>query len=129
GGGNGFFVDRVLDEFPNATATLVDNAQTLLNRNRQHPRKRLVLGSADDLVKQFDGQRFDVVSLHWVLHHMVVRSWDDSTAMQVRLTRDVRQLLTERGRVSVLENMYQGRVAESFAPWLIYQLTSSKALA
>jgi hypothetical protein len=129
GGGNGFFVDRILAEFPNATATLVDNAQTLLNRNRQHPRKRLVLGSADDLSKQLGGQRFDVVSLHWVLHHMVVRSWGGSAAMQVRLLRDVRQLLSDRGRVSVLENMYQGRVVESFAPWLIYQLTSSRALA
>ena len=129
GGGNGVFVDRILAEFPNATATLVDNAQTLLNRNRLHPRKKLMLGSADDLTKLFAGQRFDAASLHWVLHHMVVRSWRRSTETQVRLLRDVRGLLSDRGRLSVLENMYQGRVVPSFAPWAIYQLTSSRALA
>jgi hypothetical protein len=129
GGGNGFFVDRVLAEFPNANATLFDNAQTLLDRNRPHPRKHLVLGSGDDLPRVFEGKRFDVVSLHWVLHHMVVESWKGSTQMQVNLLRNARQLLSERGRLSVLENMYQGRMAESFAPWLIYQLTSSRALA
>lgn len=129
GGGNGVFVDRILAEFPNATATLLDNAQTLLTRNRLHPRKKLVLGSADDLSRLFHGTKFDVASLHWVLHHMVVRSWRRSTEAQVRVLCDVRRVLSERGRLSVLENMYQGRVVPSFAPWLIYQLTSSRALA
>lgn len=129
GGGNGVFVDRVLAEFPNATAVLLDNAQTLLNRNRPNPRKKLVLGSADDLPRLFPDRRFDVASLHWVLHHMVVHSWRRSTEAQVRVLREVRRVLGERGRLSVLENMYQGRVAPSFAPWLIYQLTRSRALA
>jgi trans-aconitate methyltransferase len=49
GGGNGQYLDMLLEQFPNAQGTLVDSAQFMLDQNRPHPRKQIILGNLDDL--------------------------------------------------------------------------------
>ncbi len=42
GGGNGRFADILLSRFPNAVVHNVDISRELLERNTQHPRKRII---------------------------------------------------------------------------------------
>jgi hypothetical protein len=50
GGGNGQYLDMLLEQFPNAQGTLVDSAQFMLDQNKPHPRKQLILGNLEDLL-------------------------------------------------------------------------------
>jgi hypothetical protein len=129
GGGNGVFVDRVLDAYPRARVTVVDNAAGLLATNRPHERKELVKESAERTAELFRGRAFDIICFHWVLHHMVTGSYRRTREMQVHVLGLARSLLSPRGRLSVFENVYRGRVVSRKSGWLIYQLTSSKLLS
>src|SRR5688572_22692908 len=88
GGGNGVFVDKVLDLFPRCRATLLDNAEPLLEANKPHPRKELVKASVEELRQVLGERRFDVICYHWVLHHMVMPSYTATREMQVRVLRE-----------------------------------------
>jgi ubiquinone/menaquinone biosynthesis C-methylase UbiE len=129
GGGNGHFVDIVLATYPEASATLIDNAGLLLAANRSHPRKELVSGSVENLGLRFNGRTFDVICLHWTLHHLVLDSYRDTTAFQQRVIRDAASLLSPRGRLSVFENVFNGLVIDSLPGRIAYRLTSSRSLA
>jgi SAM-dependent methyltransferase len=127
GGGNGRFADRLLEEYPNAAGTVLDNSEILLARNTASVRKTLVYGSADSL----DGIKgpFDLVSVHWLLHHLVGESYRQTRQHQLEALQAVRRLLTPRGRVSIFENMYQGWLFEDLPGRLIYQVTAARWLA
>ena len=71
GGGNGAFLDEMLTAFPAARGTNLDISEHLLGKNKPHPRKRLVHGSIGDLTALFPREKFDVMTINWVLHHLV----------------------------------------------------------
>jgi SAM-dependent methyltransferase len=127
GGGNGRFADRLLEEYPNATGTILDNSEVLLARNASNVRKTLVCESVENL-GEVKG-RFDVVSVHWLLHHLVGESYRQTRRNQLRALRTLRDLLTPRGRVSVFENMYQGWVFEDLPGRLVYHVTAARLIA
>ncbi len=127
GGGNGRFADQLLERYSSARGTVLDNSETLLARNRLDPRKKLILGSAGDL-QQVQGT-FDVVCMHWLLHHLVGNSYSESRANQLRTLRQLSDLLNVGGRVSVFENDYIGWLTDSLPPYLIFAATASRVLA
>jgi ubiquinone/menaquinone biosynthesis C-methylase UbiE len=128
GGGNGVFADRVLDNYPEASAAVLDNSDKLLARNRPDSRKVLIHASASDLEHVVD-RCYDVIFFNWVLHHLLGSSYA-TTLQNMRLAlSDAVSFLTERGRVSVFENMYDGLVVDGLPSRLIYTLTSSRRLA
>lgn len=126
GGGNGRFADQLLALYPQARVTVLDNSEVLLARNKQHDRKQLRLGSANSLDALEES--FDLISLHWLLHHLVGESFRETRANQVNTLRAARGLLSSRGRVSVFENDYHGWAPEPYPTWLIYQVTASRPL-
>jgi Methyltransferase domain len=127
GGGNGRFVDRILMSYPNATATVLDNSQLLLDKNKPNPRKILVNASADAL-ENLD-TKYDLICINWVLHHLVSESYDQTRSNILSTLAKLESLLTLRGRVSVFENMYNGLIIDNLPSHLIYRLTSFKAIA
>lgn len=127
GGGNGRFADRLLREYPGSTGTVLDNSEVLLARNTASARKSLVCDSVENLGR-VDG-RFDLISVHWLLHHLVGESYRQTRRNQHAALESLRSLLTPRGRISMFENMYQGWVLESLPGRLIYQATSTRAIA
>lgn len=129
GGGNGRFADRVLAQFPNATATVIDNSESLLAKNTQNPRKAIICDSVENLATIAEARRFDIVCFHWLLHHLVANSYTGTTNNQLKALAAARSLLTSRGRISVFENMYEGYVFDHLPGLLIYHLTSAKAIA
>lgn len=129
GGGNGMFADSLLKMFPNAQGTVLDNGEVLLRQNRPHPRKTTVLESATRLVERLGRGRYDLVSMNWLLHHLVTETYAGTRALQSRVLREAAGLLSPGGRVLVMENLYEGTVFRTFPGRLVYELTSSRVLA
>ena len=129
GGGNGVFCDRLLETFPEAEGTVLDNARVLLERNAKSPRKTLVDGSAEHLAWYFEPRSFDLVFLNWVVHHFVVDGYRSTRAQQVEILQAASELTRDAGSVSIFENLYQGRVVDNSPSWLIFQLSRSRSLA
>ena len=127
GGGNGVFTDTVLETYPNSNGTLLDNSEKLLSRNRKNERKKLVCASVEDLAA-LDG-RFDVVFVHWLLHHLIGNSYVETRRNQLVTLANLAQYLTERGRISVFENTCNGWLVDNLPGWLIFQISSAKAIA
>jgi SAM-dependent methyltransferase len=127
GGGNGRFADRLLLRYPNARGTVLDNSQVLLALNVPNERKDLICKSVESVSDIKD--RFDLISVHWLLHHLVGESYSQTRRNQMRTLRALRALLTPRGRISVFENMYQGWVREGLPGWLSYHITSARRIA
>lgn len=125
GGGNGRFVDRLLEEFPNASGTVLEPSELLLGRNAPHARKTLLMGTAAALPPA----RYDLICVHWLLHHLVLESYETTRQEQVRTLTALRAHLTERGRISVYENIYEGWLGDDLPGWLIYQGTALRRLA
>lgn len=125
GGGNGRFVDRLLEEFPAATGTVLEPSVPLLQRNAPHARKTLIKGMACGI----PDRRYDLICVHWLLHHLVGESYAATRQEQVRILRVLGEHLTERGRISVYENIYAGWLLDDLPGWLIYQATALRGLA
>jgi len=129
GGGNGLFADRILARYPASCGVVLDNSSLLLGRNRRSERKDLILASAEKLAELHLGQ-FDIIFFNWVLHHLVARRRYRASRRNIEtVLRTARSLLTERGRVSIYENVYDGWLFDGLPSWLIYRATSSAALA
>lgn len=79
GGGTGKFVDKILNEFPNSQAVIIDSSELLLSKNTEHPRKSTIMNSVENLAKVFENEKFDFISLNCVLHHFVDDSYTEST--------------------------------------------------
>ena len=120
GGGNGRFADTLLDRFPHSSCVLVDSAESLLALNSPHPRKTLAHHSIETCEAALAGARFDLVCFHWVLHHFVAGSFGATRAFQQQALEVARGLLTDRGRVSVFENLYEGFVFDSLPGRTVY---------
>lgn len=127
GGGNGHFCDQLLERYPDAQGTVLDNSELLLARNRPHPRKTVVYGSAMELDSV--AGKYDVLALHWLLHHLVGNSYRESRANQLACLRAARSLLTARGRISVFENDYVGWLPDPLPTLAIYQATAFRLMA
>ena len=128
GGGNGTFADRVLSFYPKARGTVLDNSELLLSRNVKNERKTLILASAENLTS-IDAGSYDMISCNWVLHHLVDSSYSRSREHQLNALKQMKRLLTPRGRISVFENNYAGFVQDNLPGRIIYAATSSKILA
>lgn len=127
GGGNGRFLDTILDSFPLAHGTLLDISPRLLDLNRPHPRKTLKLTSVDSLDHAFPPQSFDVIMLNWLLHHLVSPGYA-ACSDNCRITLSAcSRLLKPRGTIIVTENMFDGFGGNNLPSWIIYQITRIRA--
>lgn len=129
GGGTGRFADQLLERYPRATGTVLDSSERLLAGNRPHDRKTLINDSVERLAELFAPGEFDLICFHWLLHHLVFSSWSGSRLAMVKALGAARELLSERGRVSLFENMYDGLLIDGMPGFLIFTLTSSKLLS
>jgi ubiquinone/menaquinone biosynthesis C-methylase UbiE len=125
GGGNGHFLDVLLNRFPRATGVLVDVSETLLRQNQPHPRKQLVKASVDQLPFGIKST-FDVITVNWLLHHLVGSSYQQSHSNAVNLLWKCKYLLSKRGVIVVTENMFEGILYSNLPSHLIFAITSTR---
>ena len=126
GGGNGMFADRLLAAYPHSKGTVLDNSEVLLSRNQPNERKALLLDSVENL--NGINMCYDIIIVNWLLHHVVGDSYALTRRNQVSTLRTLGTLLTERGRISVFENVYDGLLIESLPGWLIFQLSANQTI-
>ncbi|MEO0945391.1 MAG: class I SAM-dependent methyltransferase [Pseudomonadota bacterium] len=126
GGGNGTFSDWVIRNLPNARVTVLDISDYLLDRNVPHERKTLVKGNVMKADEILAGQKFDIVAVNWLLHHLVADNYASSVSNQEEMLRRFGNILTDRGVVSVGENMYNAMVGKDMPSRLIYELTACR---
>lgn len=129
GGGNGVFADSLLDLYPNCNVDLLDYSEQLISRNSKHPRKKLIVASVEEISNHNDLEEYDLICMHWVLHHFVCDSYQETTHMLTRVLKMCRGRLKPGGRISIFENMYDGMLLDSLPSHLIYRLTSAKSIA
>lgn len=130
GGGNGLFLDMLLDIFPEAQGTLIDAAPFMLERNTPHPRKRLIHGNLETFSVQFDAdQKFDLIFFSDILHHCIVSTYRESREMQMSIVQSAVRLLAPNGRIVVCERILDSRWNNDFSARLVYRLTRCKTLA
>jgi len=127
GGGTGRFADRLLAEYPGSKGTVLDNSEVLLSRNLPSERKAVLLDSVENLDQI--NMRYDIILVNWVLHHVVGDSYALTRRNQLWTLRTLGTLLTERGRISVFENVYDGLLIGNLPGWLIYQLSANQAIS
>jgi hypothetical protein len=126
GGGNGVFADRLLAAYSRSDGTVLDNSEVLLARNQPNERKTVMLDSVENL--EHLEKKYDIIFLNWLLHHVVSESYAQTRRNQLWTLSAVNALLTERGRVSVFENLYEGFLIGNLPSRIIFLLTSSQAI-
>ncbi|MCS7466749.1 methyltransferase [Stieleria sp. ICT_E10.1] len=127
GGGNGVFADKMLAAYPEATGTVLDNSELLLQRNKPHARKALELRSAE-FVDGLD-HSFDLIFFNFVLHHFVVGGYLETRRRQIDILRKAASRLKPDGHIVFLECMPQGMISDTLCSFLINRITSSRLLA
>jgi SAM-dependent methyltransferase len=123
GGGNGRFLDSLLAALPNARGTLIDISADLLARNIDHPRKEMINGSIADLSDFLAGQTFDIITLNWVLHHLVGRSYQVCRRNVVECLAACSDLLAPGGVIIVTDNMFDGFFGLNLPSHVIFAIT------
>jgi len=101
GGGNGIFTDKILETYPNSYGYLLDNSQSLLDINKEHPRKFLVNASAESLPEVFSDKKFDIIFMNLFLHHCVTNTFSDTLVTQRKMLETAHSLLDNNGRLVV----------------------------
>lgn len=129
GGGNGSFADSLLDRYPRSTGLLIDNSNNLLSANAPHPRKSLVCDTVENLGLHPEFGGVDIVFCNWFLHHMVTDSYRGSLKAIRSVLRSGKDLLSERGRLSIFDVMHDGILIDFLPSLLIYHLTSASWFA
>lgn len=130
GGGNGLFTDRVLRNYPNSIATILDNSEFLLSKNRnKSDRKKVLCESIENMENLFFGNKFDIIFMNWILHHLVTDSYLNTLKNVKSILEVSSKILNDRGRISIFENMYNGLVFDNFPCHIIYHLTSCTKLS
>jgi hypothetical protein len=129
GGGNGIFTGRILDRFPNCRSTLIDSAELLIRRNKPNPRKRVFCTTVQRMDQCLEDETFDLVTMNWLLHHLVLESYRDTCEFQLETLKSIRKRIKSTGCMSVYEDMINGIVSDNLASWLAYQVTAAKLIA
>jgi SAM-dependent methyltransferase len=129
GGGNGKFTDRILSGFSESHGYLLDNSSYLLALNTLNQRKTIINSSVEEIENILGDKKFDIIFLNWVLHHFVTGSYFSTMRTQVSILRKARNLLSDNGKIIVLENLPEGFLGETICSFIINRVTSSKILA
>jgi hypothetical protein len=126
GGGTGLFADKLLELYPKIEITILDNSEYLLSLNKTDSRKVLVNASATNIPEFLKHKRFDIITVNWVLHHLIGETRKESLGIITDTLLELKNLLNTNGNISVIENLYSGILIDSFPSRFIYFLTSIK---
>ena len=128
GGGAGDFAVRVRTAYPQWNVHVLDISDILLSHAKSNGLTVIKSSILDNIPERWV-EAFDVVSINYVLHHLVGSSHVQTTANVTRALSNLRRLVAPAGMVSVFENNYVGRLFHDSCGWLIYELTSSRVIA
>lgn len=130
GGGDGLYMDMLLDRFSEAEGTLIDSASYMLERNVPRARKHLVCGNLEDMSEWLPSEKiFDLICFSDVLHHCIARRYSKTREIQTRILDNAVSRLAPGGHVLVCERLMNSFLGDEFTTRSIYHLTRSKLFA
>lgn len=131
GGGNGTFLDSMLQAMPDATGTLVEMSQGMADKNAPSNRKIVICANflAWAAATAQSSQRFDVIFFNFVLHHFVGKHRDESNCLQAEALQAAKSVLAKDGLIVVYEIHYNGLFHDELPSSLIHALSSSALLS
>jgi len=122
GCGGGVFIDRFLDQFPQATSFGIDFSSGMLAKNEPHDRKRLVCADAQH--PPFTPSTFDLINVEALMHHLVEPGgYRDTMSSILKFLTSARRMLKPGGALAVREIYHEDRLTGSLAPRLIYEVS------
>jgi len=125
GGGNGRFLDRLLQRIPRANGTNYETSIQLRAVNAHHPRKA-ICGQSFLVVE--DWAEHDLILMNWVLHHLVGDTLH-RTVQLVHAASDIAYRALKPGGILVIsENLLQSLFPEQFSSAILYYITQSQLL-
>jgi len=103
GGGNGTFLDSMLQAMPDATGTLVEMSQGMADKNAPSNRKAVICANFLDWATATaqSKQRFDVIFFNFVLHHFVGTHREESMRLQAQALQAAKSVLAKDGLIVV----------------------------
>ena len=127
GGGNGMLVDRILNAFPKSEGVNLEPAPNLVLANKLNLRKEVIALPLQELDENI-GQ-FDVITINWVLHHLVAGRYAETRTCQIDALRNLKRLMKPGAYLLAFENIYEGQIIDEGPSRIIHGLTASKILA
>ncbi len=112
-----------------STVTILDNSELILSLNKTDARKKIILGSVENLTEILVNCKYDLIFFNWTLHHFVKDSYTETRKTQIEVLVNAGTLLSSIGYISVFENIYDGIFFKNLPSYLIFYLTSNKTLA
>lgn len=130
GGGNGTYIDLLLDNLPDSNGTVVELSTGMIEKNIPRANKSLVCDNfLDWSTRQLTrNTEYDLICFNFVLHHFVGKNYSASLALQNRALENAKKLLSEDGMIVIYEILYNGRKGSDLPGRIIHALTSSKLL-
>jgi len=131
GGGNGTFLDNLLQDFPHAKGVNIDRSPLMCEKNQTNERKTVHCGDFMSWSEQRtkENSRVDVVFFNFVLHHFVSSTHAESVAAQQAALEVASKILCDDGLIVVYEINYNGWLVDDFPGKLIHWFTSSRRLS
>jgi ubiquinone/menaquinone biosynthesis C-methylase UbiE len=123
GGGAGYFADKILAEFPSCEVTILDSSALLLNKNRARDRKVLTMGSVSEIDDLFFGRRFDVITMNFLLHHLVGKTRKSCWENCVETLAACRRHLAKDGVIIIAEHAFDGPFGTNIPSNTIFAIT------
>jgi hypothetical protein len=126
GGGNGSFCDSMISRLPTTRAVNVEISEALININKKNQSKTVMKQSLLDFLPQ---EKADLVSLNYVLHHLVGNDIRASYALVARSLHNARRMIDDHGTLLIFENVIVGRISDELSTRVLFSATSSRWMA
>jgi trans-aconitate methyltransferase len=126
GGGIGSVAQAIATSVPRVSVDVFDSSKLAKMQFIRHERVRLRFG---DFLESEIVEKYDVVLLRTVLHHITGATTQQTRRRQQDAISKAAQMLHDTGSMFVTENFYESVFASDLTGELIYQLTKLKSAA
>ena len=120
GGGMGSVGRVLVDSCDKARVDVVDNSSLAKKHFLRHPKLRLIY---EDFLDVQPEKQYDAIIFRTVLHHIIGDSSRKTLEAQHRAIARARDMLTEDGRLLIIENFYDPVVSDDISGEIIFQCT------
>lgn len=128
GGGAGYFVSALQEEFPAMRATILDIDESAVFKARGRGLAAEPGSILERLPEHIPGE-FDVICFNLVLHHIVAGGARKTRELQMRALSLAGKRLSGNGSVFVHEICYEGRIFPDSTGAMIFQALSNPLFA
>jgi SAM-dependent methyltransferase len=127
GGGAGYFASLLRSYFPDKRCEIFVIDTTQYDTWEKYAGQiTFIKDSAENLIKLFAEETFDLVFANRVFHHFVKNSWKESFKGMADIMKQIAFILKKNGHLCITDYFYNGGLNHSLTSRIIYMLTSIK---